>query len=185
MLESCIVMTGVKEDTWETDEVRRDKLFKILSNTVLGRTLEERLDTVKIMYIKNSTRVGRFRKMYNHPICVEFLYKEDADYVINNQSYLPEGVYVDRQYSKETEEERRQLQPYLKAARRLPHYHQRCKLEENVLVIKGVSYTVDDIHKLPSDLSGECICSKSDPHSYGFFGYLHPFSNFYQTKLNF
>ena len=49
MLESCIVMTGVKEDTWETDEVRRDKLFEILSNSVLGRTLEERLDTVKIM----------------------------------------------------------------------------------------------------------------------------------------
>ena len=97
MLESYIVMTVVKEDTWETDEVRRNKLFEILSNTVLGRTLEERLDTAKIVYIKNSTRVGRFRKMYNHPICLEFLYKVDADYVINNRSYLPEGVYIDRQ----------------------------------------------------------------------------------------
>ena len=185
MLESSVILTGVKEDAWETDEVRREKIFKILSNTVLGRTFEERLDMAKIMYIKNSERLGRFRKMYNCPISVEFLYKEDTDYLINNRTYLPEGVYVDRQYSKETEEERKQLHSYLKAARRLPHYHRRCKLDENILVIKGVSYTVDDIHKLPPDLSGDQICSKSDPFSCGFFGHLHPFSNFHQTAFNY
>ena len=116
MMESCIILTRVKEDMWETDEVRREKIFAILSNTVLGTTYEDRLDTAKIMYIKHSSRLGKFRRMYNRPVSVEFLYKEDADYLLNNRSYLPEGVYVDRQYSKETEEERKQLRPYLKAA---------------------------------------------------------------------
>ena len=154
MMESCVILTGVKEDVWETDEVRREKIFAILSNTVLGTTYEDRLDTAKIMYIKHLSRLGKFRRMYNRPVSVEFLYKEDADYLLNNRSYLPDGVFVDRQYSKETEE-RKQLRPYLKAARRLPHYHRHCKLEENVLVIKGISYTKDDIHKLPPDLSGD------------------------------
>ena len=185
MMESCVILTGVKEDVWETDEVRREKIFAILSNTVLGTTYEDRLDTVKIMYIKHSSRLGKFRRMYNRPVSVEFLYKEDADYLLNNRSYLPDGVFVDRQYSKETEEERKQLHPYLKAARQLPHYHRCCKLGENVLVIKGISYTIDDIHRLPPDLSGDRICSKSDPETYGFFGRLHLFSNFYQVPFKF
>ena len=185
LMESCVILTSVKEEAWETDEVRRQKIFGILSNTVLGSTYEDRLATTKIMYMKHSVRLGRFRRMYNRPISVEFLYKEDADYLINNRSYLPEGVYVDKQYSKDTEEDRKILRPYLKAARQLPHYHRCCKLEENVLVIKGVSYTVDDLHKLPADLSGDCICSKNDIHTYGFLGRLHPFSNFYQAPFTF
>ena len=178
-----MILTGVKKDAWETDEVRREKQFGILSNIVLGPTYEDRLATAKIMYTKHSARL--FRRMYNRPITVEFLYKEDAEYLINNRLYLPEGVYVDKQYSKDTEEDRKKLCPYLKAARRLPHYNRCCKLDENVLVIKGVSYTVDDLHKLPVDLSGDHICSKSDPHTYGFFGCLHPFLNFYQVQFNF
>ena len=90
MMESCIILTGIKEDAWETDEVRREKKFGVLSNTVLGTTYEDRLDTAKIMYIKNSSRIGRYRRMYNRPISVEFLYKEDEDYLLNNRSYLPE-----------------------------------------------------------------------------------------------
>ena len=185
MMESCVILTGIREDVWEIDKVRREKIFAVLSNTVLGTTYEDRLDTAKIMYIKNSSRVGRFRRMYNHLVSVEFLYKEDADYLLNNRSYLPDGVYVDRQYSKETEEERKQLHPYLKAARKLLHYHRRCKLDENTLVIKGVSYTVNNLHQLLPDLSGDRICSKSDPDTYGFFGRLHPFSNFYHIPFSF
>ena len=54
-----------------------------------------------------------------------------------------------------------------------------------MLVIKGISYTIEDIHKLPPDLSGDQICSKSDPQTYSFFGCLHLFSNFYQVPFNY
>ena len=185
MMESCVILSGIKEETWETDEPRQEKIFGILSNTVVGPTYEDRLETSKIMYIKNSSRIGRYRRLHNCPISVEFLYKEDADYLVNNRSYLLQGVYMDRQYSRETEEERKQLRPYLKAARRLPHYHKHCKLAENVLIIKGVSYTVEDLHKLPPELKGERICSKSDLNTYGFFGHLHPFSNFHQVPFTY
>ena len=88
-------------------------------------------------------------------------------------------------YSKETEEKRRVLRPYFRAARKLPKFHRKCRLEGDTLIIKGVSYTSNDIHKLPSELSGENICSISDPHSYGFFSKLHPFSNFHEALFTF
>ena len=89
--------------------MKRGEKKIVISNTVLGRTFEDRLHTARIMYIKNCRRLGRYRKMFNRPKAVEFLYKEDGDYILNNQTYLPQGAYVDRQYSKETEEQRKQL----------------------------------------------------------------------------
>ena len=123
--------------------------------------------------------------MYNRPVLVEFMMKEDADYLLNNRTYLPSGVYINREYSKETEEKHRTLRPYFKAARKLPKYHKKCRLDGDTLVIKGVSYTVSDLHRLPEELIGENICSISDQNNYGFFGKLHPFSNFHETSFTF
>ena len=39
--------------------------------------------------------------MYNTPVVVEFIYKEDADYLINNRTYLPQGVYNNHEYSQD------------------------------------------------------------------------------------
>ena len=44
---------------------------------------------------------------------------------------------------------------------------------------------VNDIHKLPSDLCGEKICTKNYSQSCGFFGQLHPLSNFHPTKFEY
>ena len=52
-------------------------------------------------------------------------------------------------------------------------------------VVKGVSYKVSDLHKLPEDPNGENISCKMSPESYGFLGKLHPFSNFYAVKIKF
>ena len=54
-------------------------------------------------------------------------------------------------------------------------------------MINGSNYTVDMLSKLPQDLHGENIktCSTTDNISYGFFGSMHPFSNFHQTKFKF
>ena len=123
--------------------------------------------------------------MYNRPILVEFASKEDVDYLLTNRTYLPKGIYIVREYSKETEEKRKILRPYFRAARKLPWYRGICELDREKLIINGTSYTVDDLHKLLPDLHGEYICSITDRNSYGFFGKLHPFSNFYEAPFDF
>ena len=45
--------------------------------------------------------------MYNRPILVEFASKEDAEYLLTNRTYLPRGIFIDREYSKETEAKRK------------------------------------------------------------------------------
>ena len=41
--------------------------------------------------------------MKNRAVLVEFYYKSDAIYLLSNKTHLPKGVFVDKQYSKETE----------------------------------------------------------------------------------
>ena len=185
ILGSNIILTGIYEGAWETEEARRGVLYEVIANTIIGRTFEEKLETAKMMYIKNTHRIGKYRQMQNRPIAVEFQYNEDAEYILQNRKYLPPGVYVDKEYSKETEERRKILRPYLNAVRKLPKYQRRCKLEYDKLIIKGISYGTEDLNNLPEDLHGKNISSKTDKHTYGFFGKLHPFSNFYQTEFTF
>ena len=184
LLETSIVISGIQESPWETEAVRQEKLFIAFAETIIGRTLDDRLDTTRSMYIKGTRRIGNYRTMQTRPIIVEFMYKADAEYILNNKKYLGEGVYADQAYCKETKDARRILRPYLKAARRKPNYQRRCKLEGGTLIIKGLSYTVDDLDKLPADLSGFNISSTTDETSFGYFGYMNPFSNFHTTRFN-
>ena len=87
---------------------------------------------------------------------------------MNNKKYLAKGIYIDREYCKETEEKRQILCPYLKAARRLPRYQRKCRLEGPELILQGVTYTVDTLDKLPEELKGPSISSKSDSRTFGF-----------------
>ena len=185
LLESNIILTGVREGVWETDEDRKEMIYEIISDTVLGRTFDEQLLTAKTMLIRSSRRLGRYSAMYNRPILVEFATKEDAEYLLTNRTYLPRGIFIDREYSKETEAKRKILCPYFRAARKLPRYHGKCRLDGDKLIINGNSFSTDDLHKLPADLNGENISSISDQNSYGFFGRLHPFSNFFEASFEF
>ena len=139
LLESNIILTGVREGVSETDEERKEMIYKIISDTVLGRTFDERLLTAKTMLIKSSRRLGRYSTMYNRPILVELATKEDAEYLLTNRTYLPRGIFIDREYSKETEAKRKILCPYFRAARKLLRYHGKCRLDGDKLVINGNS----------------------------------------------
>ena len=61
---------------------------------------------------------------------------------------------MDREYTPDVEYQRKLLHPILKLAHTIEKYQGKCKIEDDHLVILGVKYTVNDIHKLPSDLSG-------------------------------
>ena len=51
------------------------------------------------------------------------------------------------------------------------------------LIIKGLTYTTKTLHKLLRALSGFHVSGKSSETAYGFFGELHPFSNFHPSKF--
>ena len=138
LLESNVMLHGISESIWETEIVRQEKIYLAIAETLIGWTLEDRLDTARGMIIKGSKRIGPYRSMRNRPISVEFMYKLDSKYLLNNRKYLGQGIFVDKEFCKETEESQRILRPYLQAARRLPRYHKKCRLDKDVLVLRGV-----------------------------------------------
>ena len=75
------------------------------------------------------------------------------------------------------------LRPILRLAHTIEKYQGKCKIEDDHLVILGIKYSVKDIHKLPSDLSGFHASSKSTSKVHAFFGELSPFSIFHESKF--
>ena len=52
MLESNLIFSGIKEEPSEMDLMRQEKVYLAISETIIGRTLEERINTAKSMLIK-------------------------------------------------------------------------------------------------------------------------------------
>ena len=87
------------------------------------------------MEIKRACRIGCYSPQYSRPLSVEFKYRLDTDYIMENRGYLNEGVYVDREYTDGIERKMKMLLPILKTTRHLRDYKKKCKLEENTLTI--------------------------------------------------
>ena len=56
-------------------------------------------------------------------------------------------------------------------------------MENDVLVVKGKRYGVEDMHTLPKTLKPVNVSSKSNETTYGYFGELNPLSNFYRAPF--
>ena len=133
------------------------------------------------MLIRSCRRLERFNRTHARPICVEFVHQEDVEYVIENRSYLSEGVFADYEYSLEVERKRRLLLPILRAAKQMVSYRKFSRLEGDELVIHGRHYTLQTLHRLPDDLNPFKITTQEDEQTIGFFGAINPLSNFYEA----
>ena len=67
----------------------------------------------------------------------------------------------------------------LKNKRYLPEYKRKCRMEEDHLIIKGKTFTRDNISDLPEEISAFRVTGKEDDTTVGFFGELNPLSNFH------
>ena len=75
------------------------------------------------------------------------------------------------------------MRPILKLAKGIPHYRDKCKLTGDRLIIDGITYTVDDITKLPSDLAPYLAAQKENESHIVFHGELSPWSNFHRSPF--
>ena len=54
LFESNLIIHGIKESAWETDDALTEKIYDAMTETVLGRSYDDRLETVKLMPIKSA-----------------------------------------------------------------------------------------------------------------------------------
>ena len=135
MLEHNIVVSGIEEGQWEEDELRMNKVNCELAKLFTVETQDEATKGVTKLDIMSTERLGHYNPARPRPIAVRFVHKKDVDIVLANKKCLGEGIFVDRQYSDEIENERKRLRPILTAARKYKEYRGRCKMEGTDLII--------------------------------------------------
>ena len=183
LLEGNIIFQGIPEQLWEASEVTKEKVLTAVSHTISGTNQEDQTQQARMIPIKDVKRIGRYVAMKTCPVLVEFCHKADAEFLLSNRTHLPKGVYIDKQYSDETEHERWKLRPILKAAWQHENFKGKCKMEGPNLIIKGRNYTSKNLYQLPEEINGFKATSKCEGNILGFFRELNPLSNFHPTPF--
>ena len=130
-LDKSVIMRGQRESNGETEYSLREQVHRELSNTIESPDYESRLVIARKMSIRRCKRLGRFNKQKARPISIEFDYKEDVEYILENKGYLRFGIYIDLEYTGEIEYKRRLLMPLLRAAKQHEHLKNKSRLEED------------------------------------------------------
>ena len=91
------------ESEYEKENETRKKIKETLKNLISSNSDEEAEHTVKNIEIQRCKHLGKYFRDRARPVSVDFLWKDDTDYIMENKSHLPEGVYADREYNQETE----------------------------------------------------------------------------------
>ena len=68
-----------------------------VKNLISSSSDEEAEQTIKNFEIRRCKCLGKYFRDRARPISVDFLQKDDTDYIMENKSHLPEGVYVSLQ----------------------------------------------------------------------------------------
>ena len=127
LLESNLIMHGIPEEPWEQDSNRNEKIYNAIASTVDKVDPWEKLKKARTIAIRSSKRLGKYKEGRKRPISMCFERKLHADTIYEKKKNLPDGIFVDREFTPEIEEKRKILRPILRLARSKDKYHGKCK----------------------------------------------------------
>ena len=171
-LEFNLIFRVVEESLNETEDVLKDKIHRIISDTYNYQDEQSHLSAARCCIIRRCKRLGRPNPHRPRPISVEFKSKRDADAILEYKYYLSKGIFADKEYCADTERRHRLLPPILRAAKMKPDLKLKSHMEYDKLVINGKRYGTDDLDKLPQTISPINVSTKSNDKVFGFFGEL-------------
>ena len=180
LLEKNIIFQGIYETEFEEYKDIKTQAVKAIAETMNGETEEEKKQSTRDTLIESIERMGRYNPLRTRPVKVSFTEKKDVDNLFKNRKKLTKGVFIDTEYSKATEKERRTLRPIIKAARRIDKFKGICKMEGPNFVLDGKKYHRQNLHTLPIELD---LSKVTNNEVHAFFGKLNPLSNFHLCKF--
>ena len=137
LLEKNIIFQGLTEDEFDDIGDTKAKIISVLATVNEGATADNRKEVAKKTPIDSIERMGKFNAHRPRPVKVKFVNKSDVSNLFRNRKELPDGIFIDREYSKATEKERRLLRPIVKAAHKIEEYKGNCRLEGPYLKLNG------------------------------------------------
>ena len=136
LLEKNIIFQGITEEEFEDHQDTKMKVISVLATVAEGATAEDKKESAKKTPMDTIECMGKYNPNRPRPVKVKFTNKTAVNSLFKNRKKLPDGVYIDREYSKATEKER-VLRPIVKAARKIEEYKGKCWLEGPYLKLDG------------------------------------------------
>ena len=183
LLERNLIFQGIVETEFEDRSDIKIQVIKAIAPTMDGEDEDEQKKNAGNSSIETVEQLGKYNPQRIRPVKVKFGNKRDVDHLLKNKKKLPKDVYIDKEYSKATEKECRLLRPILKAARKIEKYKTKCRMEVGHIVSDRKHYHRYNLHTLPVELNTFDVTSHSNSDTLGFFGELHPFSNFHPCQF--
>ena len=151
--------------------------------TCEGSTEEEKWKTSMSIPIIDCQHLGIYNRNRKRLVRVTFLYMKHKSCLLSRKRNLPSGIYIDEAYPDLIKQKRASLQPILKLVLKTEGYKGKCKLERDHLIIKGIKYTTDTLHKLPDDIAPYKANQRSNQECLIFHGHHTPLSNFHASPF--
>ena len=185
-LSNNIIVTGISEQPWEKYEMTEQCIHEIIATALSNsnsKNIEENTSEANKIIISYCNCVGVFKLNQARLISVSFQRREDKEFVLTLKRYMPSGIYVDNEYPPHVKRNHDRLRPILQLAKKNPNYRDKSKLENDKLVINGTRYTLNDLHKLPEDLSTYKAAERQNEEYLAFHGEFSPVSNFHPSPF--
>lgn len=177
-----LIIEGVTEKQNENVENILKTIFTKLS-----------VDSVDDMKFDRCHRLGAYNAQRRSPraIIVRFMWFQDRMNVwakrreiqqISDPDLTSRGMFMKEHFCMETEKNRSQLLPILKAAKNIPEITS-ARLDKDRLKINGASFTVENLNALPDCLKPENTCERQDENTLIFWEKSSIFSNFHPSDI--
>ena len=99
---------------------------------------------------------------------------------MSGKSNLSPCLCVNHEYSPHVKKNRDRLRPILCLAKNSSMYKDKCRMENDIIILNGTRYTINDIAKLPEVAASQ----KVDGKRLVFHREFSPFSNFHKSTFN-
>ena len=108
---------------------------------------------------------------------------EDKELLMSGKSNLPPGLYVNHEYPPHIKRNQDHLRLILWLAKNSSSYRDKCRLENDVLILNGNRYMIDDIANLLEEIAAYKSAQKVDDSRLAFQGEFSPFNNFHRSPF--
>ena len=182
-LSNNVIITGIPEGPYEQYSTTKLRVQEMIVVTIDSGDADADLVKAKGIEITSCTRIGRFRHNIATLISVTFSTRDDKELFLSCKRKLPTGIFANEELPPHVKRRRDHLMPIYRLAKSIPHYHEKCRLINDKLLINGNSYQIEDISKLPADLAAYKVAEKSNKTHLVFAGELSPYSNFHHSPF--
>ena len=182
-LSNNVIITGIPEGPYEQYSTTKLRVKEMIAVTIDSGDADADLVKAKGIEITSCTRIGRFRHKIARPISVTFSTQDDKQSFLSCKRKLSTGIFANKELPPHIKRRRDHLMSIYRLTKSIPHYCEKCRLNNDKLIINGNSYQIEDISKLPADLAAYKVGEKLNDTHLVFAGELSPYTNFHHSSF--